>query len=837
MREPEGDAVATTAAGRLLYLLFFTSGAVALSAEVVLERLLTYVFGASHLATATVLAAYMAGLSLGSAAVGRFTPRIRRPIAAYGYFEMGVGLFLALAPALYRLLDGPGMALARSWAGHGPALTAARFAFAFLFVLVPTVLMGGTLPLLVSAGRGARALRTRLPRLYATNTFGAAAGTIASAYVLVPSLGLDGTLYAGALANAAVGLAALALSRREGPVSPAEPGVERAAPPAVPEPRAPGLSPGLVCSLAFAQGALAFVLEVTWAHLIGTVIGVTVYAFALMLAAILIGIGLGSVAAPRLLRRGLTPVAVAALGQLAATLGVASSLFAWDRFPDVVALALRLRPEWSFAAREAVRFTFAVALLVPTTIGLGASLPMLAASVSGRARGAGSAGSWVGLVFGANTVGAIAGSLLAGFVLLGRVSSARILVCASAAALVLAIAVAARGARAGALSRSRRLTTALVAGGAAAGALILGFPGWNTARLTAGSHYYWTPAPAPPPAILSVLEDPQTGFVTVEEAPDGARVVKTNGKYEGSSAELEFQDHVASLGALYLRRFRRSALVGLGPGRTLALLHELPFERIEIVEFSRAMVETARAHFPEFAGPALRDAGRVALVLDDGRGHLQSSPHRYDYVAVAITGAAFAGVGSLYTEDFFRAVRSRLEREGVFLLWVQLHHVRPRDVRSVVLTLSRAFPHVHMYATPDGGQGYLVASGAPLAIDPTVVRGFERSPRLRAIMDAAHMQSLLELSALNVFSTPEEILAYAAGLGLPPPRPIVFTDFRPGFEYATPYGLAEPSADHQLQRWSRGLLPRFVPELDEYDRARLAALRRYVAEAAGASSR
>ena len=504
----------------------------------------------------------------------------------------------------------------------------------------------------------------------------------------------------------------------------------------------------------------------------------------------------------------------------------------------MVALALRLRPEWSFAAREAVRFAFALALLVPTTVGLGASLPMLAASVCGGARRAGPAGSWVGLVFGANTVGAIAGSLLAGFVLLGRVSSAHVLVGASATALGLAIAVAAAGARAGTLatSRSRRLTAALAAGAVAAGALILAFPGWNTARLTAGSHYYWTPAAEPPPEILSALEDPQTGFVTVERAPDGARVVKTNGKYEGSSAGLEFQDHVASLGALYLRQFRRAALVGLGPGRTLALLHELPFEHIEIVEYSRAMVETARAQFPEFAGPALGDVRRVTLALDDGRGHLQSSPHRYDYVAVAITGAAFAGVGSLYTEDFFRAVRSRLEPEGVFLIWVQLHHVRSRDVRSVVLTLSRAFPHVQMYATPDAGQGYLVASGAPLAIDPTVVRRLESSPRLRAIMDATRMQSLLELTALNVFSTPEEIAAYSAGLGLPGPRPVVFTDFRPGFEYGTPYGLAEPSPDHQLQLLSRRLLPRFAPDPDEYELARLMALRRYVAESAGASS-
>jgi spermidine synthase len=807
--------------------LFFASGGVALAAEVVLERLLTYVFGASHLATATVLAAYMAGLSLGAVSVGRLALRLRRPVAAYAYFEMGVGLFLALTPALYGALGRIGIGLAGAWAGHEAPLTLLRFAFAFAFVLIPTVLMGGTLPLLVSAARRGGVLRSRLPHLYAMNTFGAATGTLLSAYALIPGIGLDGTLYAGAVTNALIGLTAMSVSSRaeRAPASPA-------APEGPPPDLGPGLGPRLVCALAFIQGALAFALEVTWTHLIGTVIGVTVYAFGLMLSVILLGIGLGSLAAPRLVRRVRSPLVVFVGGELAAAVGVALSLYAWDRFPQVVGLSLSLRPVWSFATREVIRFSYTLLLLLPAMIGLGAALPMLAAAVAGPDRRTRSAGAWVGLVFGANTIGAIAGSLTAGFVLLGRVGSDRILAGASAGAVALAALAAAAGTRTGAFPARRRAVAMLAAGSLGAVLPVVAFPGWSPARLTAGSHYYWTAPAQPPPEIVSMLEDPQTGFVTVERASDGTRVVKTNGKYEGSSSLLEFQDHVASLGALYLKRFRSAALVGLGPGRTLSLLYEMPFERIEIVEYSRAMVETARRHFAEFSARPLNDPSRVTLFLDDGRGHLQTSPRQYDYVAVAITGAAFAGVGSLYTVEFFNAVRQRLAPDGIFLVWVQLHHVRPRDVRSVVLTLSRAFPHVHMYATPDAGQGYLVASASPLTIDPRVAAQLEQSPRLRAIMAAAGMRSLLELTALNVFSTPEEIAAYAAGLGEPGPRPTVFTDLYPGFEYGTPYGLAEPSPDHRLQRLSRAELPEIRPAVGDAEHARLLALRRYVAASA-----
>ncbi len=807
----------------VLLSLFFTSGAVALSAEVVLERLLTYIFGATYLATATVLAAYMAGLTLGSILVGRLTSRFKRPIAVYAYFEMAVGLFLACIPMAFEWTRGAGLALVRTWSEHDVLLGLVRFAFAFLFVLIPTVLMGGTLPLLVFAAREDEPLESRLPRLYAVNTLGAAAGTLLAAYVLVPRLGLDGTLFAGALTNACIGLAALLLASRNN--SPRADTAELQTPS---RPTKEGIEPRLVCVLAFAQGAIAFVLEVTWAHLIGTVIGVTVYAFGLMLAAILLSIAAGSLLAPALVRRGFRPLTIFIAGQLVAAVGVVSSLYGWDRFPQLVATTLWLSPHWSFAARETLRFAFTLVLLLPTMLGLGAALPMLAAAAKSGEREGHREGAWVGLVFGTNTLGAITGSLAAGFLLLGRVSSDRILIGAGASALLLSIVAAVAGRHSGAIAWNRRSVALVAVTSLAMAALAVGFPGWDGARLTSGSHYYWTAPVSPARAILFMREDAQSGFVTVKRNVEGTRIIETNGKYEGSSSPLEFQDHVASLGALYLRNTRRTLLVGLGPGRTLALLHDLPFEKIEIVEYSRTIVEAARLHFAEFTNPSLNDLRRVSLHLDDGRGHLQSSSERYDYVAIAITGAAFAGAGSLYTSEFFQTVRDRLQTDGVFILWVQLHHVRPRDVRSVVLTLSRVFPHVHMYATPDGTQGYLISSSEPLKIDPRAVARFEQAPRIRSIMAMTRMRSLLELTALNVFSTREEIDAYGAGVGETGPRPVEFTDFFPGLEYGTPYGLAEPNADHRLQLLSRRVLPEFEPDVGETERARLLSLRRQV---------
>lgn len=786
---------------RLLPLLFLVSGATALAGQVVLNRLLTYVFGASHLATSTVLAAYMGGLALGALLASRFAPRLRRPVAAYGVLELGVAAFFALLPLLYPGLQAAGNGLGRAL-GAAPLPSAiARLVLSFSFVLVPTVLMGATLPVLLSSFAGDAGLRRRLPWLYAVNTLGGAAGAFLAGYFLVYALGLDGTAWACAVANATVGLAAIGIAGARGPAAAED------APPAHPGPVGAGaLSPAIVCALAFAQGALSFSLEVTWAHLIRTVIGVTTYAFTVMLTVILVGIGLGSLGLSLRGSRGGSPLRRFVLAQLFLAFALASSLFVWDRFPDFVAASLRHQYHWSFAAREALRFVFAVALLLPAGLALGVSLPALAASVRPGGIGSGGAGSWVGRVFGFNTLGAISGALFTGFVLLGRVSSEHLLRGAVLAAFSLAVAAAAL---AGRPRRAPGRAEAVLAVGAVAA--LVAFPGWDLQRLTSGKHFMWDFYSPVPGGLRFVREDAQSGFITVEQRTDGLRIMKTNGKYEGTDADVEFQDNFALMGALYLRRYDRAALLGLGPGRTLALLHEMPFRRIEVMEFSPGIIEAARTEFAKVSHEALSDGARVHLVVDDGRNHLQLSTSAYDYVVVGVSAAAFAGTGSIYNRDFFDLVRSRLAPGGVCLLWIQIHHVFPQDVRSVAFTLRRAFPHVHFYAVPEG-QGFLVASESPLRIDTRTAAALSRTPRAARALGGRGLRSALDLVAWNVFSRDEDLQRYFES-----PRiaggPELYTDLRPRLEFTAPMGLATALYRYDFGPFASPSLPELAPPL------------------------
>lgn len=810
----------------IVSLLFFMSGATGLTAEVVLNKLLTYVFGSSHLSTSTVLAAYMAGLSAGAWLFGKRAHERARPVLAYAILEFAVGVFYAVLPLIFIPFQKLGISLTSPLADSPVALTIVRFVLSFALVFAPTLMMGGTLPTLVAAFRRGQALEKNLPLLYAVNTLGAAIGALLASYMVLPRIGLDGALYACAGINFAIAIVSALVARRMGPIAHTNEARD-AKVDAEPE-KAAGtwyLEPRLALGLAFAQGALAFVLEVVWFHLIGTVIGVTTYAFALMLFSILLGIGLGSLLLPVIARiTRLSSASLFVCAMLLAAFGVAISLNGWDEFSIVIEKTYKLREPGNFFPREAVRLGFCLVLLLPTTLALGMSLPALAAGTRERD---GRHGAWVGRLFAANTLGTIVGSTVCGFILLGRFGSERILSFGAVLALVLALGAFYSGMR----SKSEKTPSRRERVGVAIAAVvclgsIVSFRGWDIYQLTLGSHYYWEPPEATRDSEVEwVREDAQSGFITVMKAKStGKLTMRTNGKYEGNSEPGEFQDLFALFGGLYLKHYDRAVLVGMGPARTLAVLHAMPFRKIEAIEYSPAIIEAAKAQFPEFSKAAFEDSARVNLVCDDGRNRIQLTQELSDYIAIAISGAAFAGASNIYSRDFFRAVSSKLKDDGVFMLWIQVHHVFPRDVRSVVHTLRTVFPHVHFYTDPWYSQGFLLASKSELVIDPDLVKSLGDSPLVRKVLGHHGMDSPLALVERSVYTTDAEFDRYLADRE-GDDAPVVLHDLFPAFEYSTPYALAGNLIMYDFQRYSDKHLPPMSPAVSPEERAVLEARR------------
>lgn len=748
--------------------LFFVSGMTGLLYEVAFSKLLGYVFGATAYAVSAVLAAFMAGLAAGAHFGGRRAARVTRPLVGYGVLEIGVGLVCAITPVTFGLLSDAYVAAARAAPGSLAVLTIVRAGLAGVVVFLPTVAMGATLPLLSRQIAGAEGGERRLPVLYALNTAGGAVGSLVSAYVLLPALGIRGTIFAAALANVVIGLAAIGLGRREVPVP--HPNATAtvgdtdapAAAPVVTEPF--DLGGSLV--LAFVSGLLVFAAEVVQTHLLALLIGNSAYAFGIMLAAFLVCLSVGAARAPSLAAK-YGPAALV-FGMASASLAFALTLPLWDRLPYVFTFFGKHVTSWT--GRELVRALAAFVVIAPSTLCMGTTFPLLLTRVARRRDVA----SLVGRLTVANTTGTIFGSILTGYFILPALGSERSLV-AVAIAFAATAAFAAR--RSGTLPAPRMRLSAVLA---ASGVLLAIFvPRWDMGRMTSGANVYFTMGP-PPERIEMVREDVHGGVTTVARRGD-VLTMYTNGKFQGDNgAEMAAQRRFAHFPSLFVTRDERALVIGLGTGTTLGTVAAYPFERIDVAEISPAIVEASRAYYAEQAFHALDDS-RVRLLLNDGRNVLLVATEPYDLVTIELTSVWFAGAASLYSREFYELVQARLTPGGVLQQWVQLHHIRRRELATIVRTLREVFPHVALFE--GGAQGILVASGHPLVASRERLARFEQSDRLRATLGGKAL-----IDAVDELVTSGEDLDRFVKESEADGGPLVSTDDNLYLEYATPKG-------------------------------------------------
>ena len=395
---------------RLLFPLFFASGASGLIYQVVWMRALALTLSVTVYAVTTVLCAFMAGLALGAFLAGRIADRLERPLFAFGLVEIGVALTGLVTPRVLLELGPAYGFLAASLGEASPLLILARFAFAAAVLAIPTTLMGMTLPLLSRAaierdgevGRGAGGL-------YGVNTLGAVAGAIAAGFVLIPAFGLTATSSLAAALNLAVGLVAVTLGRRAPPRSAAA-----VAPAAAREPL-----PRAAALAVFAFGVSGFTAlgyEVLWTRALEQFVHNSTYAYTAMLAMFLLGIGGGSVVAAAFADRVRRPLAVYGVLQLGIGVSVIAALLVYMRLLDwIPAAAAAIGGLTSWSRVLLLIFGVAALILLGTTLLFGAAFPFVARAV---VTGPDTVGRRIALAYTVNTLGSIAGALLVGFALL-----------------------------------------------------------------------------------------------------------------------------------------------------------------------------------------------------------------------------------------------------------------------------------------------------------------------------------------------------------------------------------------------------------------------------------
>jgi spermidine synthase len=705
-----------TARAAILAACFVLSGVAGLLYQVLWLRTLSLAFGHTAHAVTVVLAAVMAGLALGSFVFARWSRRLRDPVAAYGWIEIGVGVACAAVPAGLAAASALYLRLHAALDGAAGSLDVVQFVLVFLVLVVPTTLMGGTLPVLAETVGRHDGLARRVGLLYAANTFGAVMGTALAGYALLPVLGTRRTTAIAVAVNLVVGALAVALARWwPAPPAPAAPPAPRRA-----RQRRRARHGATLAALAV-SGAVAMLYEVAWTRALGLVLGSSTYAFTAMLLAFLVGIALGS--ALWAWRRGRPGVSPAELGVLQIATGAAAAvtLALFDRLPALFLLGFARSDSPAFV--ELLELAVAAAALVPSTVLIGATFPCALAIVAHT----GHAGADTGRVYGVNTLGAIAGAALTGFVLIPALGLH--------ATLKVGVVVGVTTGAALLVRSSVRWRWTAVAAAALLVAGAVSIPLWDLRVMAAGTSIYARYyvgggglGHSVPDETVVFYRDGPTGTVAVVDR-HGTRTLRVNGKTDASDgADVQTQVLLAHVPMLVHRDPRRVMVLGLGGGVTVGSAAAHPVERVDVVELEPAVVEAAR-----FFRAASRDALAqpvVRVVVADGRNFLLATAERYDVIVSEPSNPWIAGVAALFSLEFFETARARLRPGGVMGQWLQGYSLAADDFAMIVRTFGAAFPWTTVWYL--GGHDFLLlGSERPLPLDAARIAARLEQPAVR----------------------------------------------------------------------------------------------------------
>src|SRR5881296_2075827 len=356
----------------IFYVIFFLSGATGLVYEVIWVRLTGLIFGNTSQAISTVLGAFMAGLALGSWKLGQKADRTDNPLRVYGLLEIGIGLSAALVPLIFRALDTVYWAVAPSVSSVPGGAVLVRFATSFAVLLTPTFLMGGTLPVLARFFTGdVDEVENKVGVLYALNTFGAAAGTMAAALVFIPGVGNTRTTLTIAAVNVAIGLFAVWMAEGDRTSTESETLTGRSETAGLSQDRPLNPAAGRLVLLTLAvSGFVAMMYEVSWTRALSAMIGSSTYAFSIMLVTFLIGIALGSSIISR--RKPVASLRLLGLLQLGVAIGGVVFLVGYLACPNALVRLIRHSYE-KYALNREIRLNRLVRFPIQTAQCMGAT--------------------------------------------------------------------------------------------------------------------------------------------------------------------------------------------------------------------------------------------------------------------------------------------------------------------------------------------------------------------------------------------------------------------------------------------------------------------------------
>lgn len=776
--------------GWMVLALFFGSGATALIYEVLWAKFLAQMFGSTIYAQTVVLAVFMGGLALGNKIFGGWSDRMRQPVKAYGVLEIVIGIYAFLFPAFDRLIDRIFIAAGTPIVEHAGWLLLLKGVLSAVLLLGPTILMGGTLPLLVAwlqkyypdAGR-------RSARFYSVNTFGAVIGAALAGFWLVQQFGMVKTMQITASVNLIVGTLAILISRHHA----LEQTEKTATNDAAETPPANGTLrwAGVIVAL---TGGVSMGLEVLASRSLALIFGSSLQSFAVVLISFILGIGLGSawIASPN--KSGKTGEKTVIVLLCVAAAWVTLLVFnieQWVDFYRIARIGLSRTPE-GYVYHELLTTGIALVILgIPAAL-IGAVLPLMIRAMSAQS---GSLGAQVGTLLTWNTLGAVAGTLMAGFVLMplyGLRNAFGVL------ALVLALVALILALRRGWLGG---IASAIGVGVLIVCLFIFGGESWRNVMSSGVFRIWETKFEANLMAIrkqhfkILFYEDGPDATVSIEQV-DGIIApaqmgLRTNGKPEaGTQLDLSTQLLVSHLPMLAKPDAKDVFVLGLASGMTAGAILAYPINRLDIAENCEPVIHASNL-FADWNHHVLDDP-RTHLWHEDARTVLKLRPQLYDVIITEPSNPWFVGTGSVFSREYYQLAASRLKPGGIMAQWFQVYETQDDMVELVLRTFSSVFPYVEIW---DAGAGDIVLLGSlqPWPTGPDVFRQGFAIDRVRTDMWMIDVQSPEALMA-------RQLASQRTGFAIAGDGPMQ-SDLFPVLEYAAPRAFYLGTGSRMLDRF------------------------------------
>lgn len=684
----------------LILAFFFLTGLTGLAYELVWIRLLILSFGSTQFAITTVLATFMAGLAAGSLIFGRLVDRYPYPLKVYGLVEIILGIYCVLSPLVFYLVKALYLYASpiRPEATFRADFEPTQFILSLLVLIIPTTLMGGTLPALVKYLARSEKIGFNIAVPYAVNTLGAVTGCLVTGLFALYYFGVNATVYVAGAVDIVIGILVLVLYKGEGRIESFEETPQPAIPAAVGEGARRRLN-AVVITAFYLSGFASLAYEVLWTRVLSLVLGSSVYAFTIMLATFLAGIGIGSVAFAPFVDRCKKPVFWFAVLEAVIGLFALASIFIYRELPFIF-FNLKQSFGTQFWLFLIFKFLLASAVMIVPTLAMGAIFPLVTRIYS---EGVGTIGKKVGNIYSINTAGAILGSFAGGFFLVPVIGAQTGVMLIAGLNIALSIVVLAMSALE---AKWKYAIGAVLAAGYAAIAFSL--PTWEKMAMTTGMYvndygdkkgatfenwdfgekllYYHEGLNA----IITVRSSGPSGEVISYEANGKTEARSENGLPPKSWAIL---GHLPAM--LHKGEPKEALVIGLGSGVTLGMMEHYPYTSFDVVELEHAVINAAR--FFHVSNHKALDDARVRLHVTDGRSFLSAVDKKYDVIVSGVSDPWISGVSNLFTYDYFMELKSKLKEGGVVALWFSNYRSTPEDFKTGLNSFAAVFPNTSVW--------------------------------------------------------------------------------------------------------------------------------------------